>query len=344
MQDTNLRFHESNVRESNDTVTRTITRARSEGAESSDQAILIGNRAGVVEWANLAWSRITGFPLVETVQKPISHFLDVAGIELELVDFVGQRFLEGQTCMIEFPFETFDGREIFVHLEVQPIRSESGEPDAFMATAGVIPPRDERDSTDGLDERRHPQASTEAGDAAPARTPTRSHATSTPRIQIADPVRKALESRVPARESRVHFDVARAKALPATAVDAGGLFATTASLIDAALQAIGDEWACITVMTGRTQIKRGHVSEAHPIVARPMALAAEPHLFLEIHDTGATLSPIALERVRDGRPGTSAREIELARSVAFADAIGATLHVDSRPGCGTQSLLLIPIR
>ena len=112
-----------------------IAQARTEGAESSEHAMIIGDRTGLVEWANAAWSQITGIPPGETLQKPISHFLDVAEIDLELVDFVGQHFLEGRTCMIAFPFETFDQRQIQVHLEVRPIRKAAGELDGFLAVA-----------------------------------------------------------------------------------------------------------------------------------------------------------------------------------------------------------------
>ena len=48
-------------------------------------AVVVGNRAGVVEWTSDAWSRLTGFPLSETLDKPITHFLTCAGLELELV-------------------------------------------------------------------------------------------------------------------------------------------------------------------------------------------------------------------------------------------------------------------
>ena len=116
---------------SNPTISAAIARVRAQGAESSTDAVLVGNRAGIVEWTNAAWSQTTGFPQHETIQKPISHFLDVSGIELELVDFVGRHFIEGRRCTIEFPFETFDDREIQVHLEVESIRNEAGEIDAI---------------------------------------------------------------------------------------------------------------------------------------------------------------------------------------------------------------------
>ncbi len=128
----------SHFHQTDSALSTAIARVRTEGAESSGNAVIIGDRAGIVEWANAAWSQITGIPLSETVHKPIGHFLEVANIEFELVDFVGQHFLEGRSCVIEFPFETNDGQEIQIHLEVQPIRKAPGELDGFMAVARVF--------------------------------------------------------------------------------------------------------------------------------------------------------------------------------------------------------------
>ena len=128
----------SHLDEMNSVLSTAIARARAEGAEASGHAVVIGDRAGIVAWANPAWSKITGIALSETVHKPITHFLEVAEIEFELVDFVGQHFLEGRSCMVEFPFETFDQGEIQVQLEVQPIRKAPGELDGFLAVARVL--------------------------------------------------------------------------------------------------------------------------------------------------------------------------------------------------------------
>jgi PAS domain S-box-containing protein len=128
----------SDLDETSGVLSAAIAHARADGAETSGHAVIIGDRAGIVAWANAAWSRITGIALSETVHKPITHFLEVAEIEFELVDFVGQHFLEGRACMVEFPFETFDQRQIQVQLDVQPIRKAPGELDGFLAVARVL--------------------------------------------------------------------------------------------------------------------------------------------------------------------------------------------------------------
>ena len=85
------------------------------------RARVTGNRAGVVEWANEAFGRLTGIPLAETVNKPVTRLLDRAGIELEVVEFVAEDFFAGRRCRIERPFERSDGRRIDVLLS-PPVR------------------------------------------------------------------------------------------------------------------------------------------------------------------------------------------------------------------------------
>jgi hypothetical protein len=355
-----------------DAIASEIARARRAGAETSDEAVIVGDRAGVVAWVNAAWSRITGFPTAETVRKPIGHFLDRAGIELELVDFVGRRFVEGLSCRLQFPFETFEGRAIRVDLEVTPVRGASGELDAFRATARVLPEppasdaRAPRGASRGVDVgARH----AELRDVLEPRWPTPdgldrpSTDARPPGVAAADPARSRLSNRLHeacARRAaltgpRVHFDLVVDPERPLVDLDhptdaaASGTGATAfddlvESLLDAALAGVDDSWGTVTLVTGRTRRARGHVSLVHPIIARPRALAAGPHAFLEVHDTGTPLDPDFLARLARGEGGAATpREVALVRARAHAQAIGATLHVDSRPGCGSQSLVLLPI-
>jgi PAS domain S-box-containing protein len=329
------RYHTNNA------VSVAIARVLPDDAESSDHAIIVGDRAGVVEWANDAWSRITGFPLAETLHKPISHFLEVAGIELELVDFVGQHYLEGRTCTIEFPFETFDEREIQVHLEVQPVRNKAGELDAFVATANVIPER-------GPQEHSVPHAPaaqrSQALEQRSANPRPRSTDEGNASVSFSECVRRACSSAKSCANNRVYFDLSLPANLPNIELHSDRLTELANSLIEAALQSLEESSGCVTVMTGLTTAKRGHISEAYPIVARPAELAVGPHLFLEVHDTGLPLPPDKLTRVRERHPGSSPREAALSSAFEFSHALGGTLHIDSAWGCGNQSLVLIPLR
>ena len=329
---------------SNPTISAAIARVRAQGAESSTDAVLVGNRAGIVEWTNAAWSQTTGFPQHETIQKPISHFLDVSGIELELVDFVGRHFIEGRRCTIEFPFETFDDREIQVHLEVESIRNEAGEIDAFIATANVMPAHESRQE---IEHEKNARPAVIARERSPHESARRAIDADTEatrgRLGLSQMMQRVCRAAATRCDTRVHFDVSLAADDVGLALPAESLLALGEALVTASLAGIADEWGCITVLTGRAPAQRGHVSQAHPVIARPLELASGPHQLIEVHDTGACLSLEALERIRSGLPGACAREIALVRAQRYAHSLGASLHIDATPGCGQQSLVLFPI-
>lgn len=109
--------------------------------DRTDQALAVGNRAGVVEWTNDAWHRVTGWPLEDMVDKPISHLLDRIGIEPSVLDFVQTHFLSGRRCAVELPIEAEDGRHLRIHLEVDAYRDDSGEVTDFVACATDVTER-----------------------------------------------------------------------------------------------------------------------------------------------------------------------------------------------------------
>ena len=56
-----------------------VARKLARGADDNANAIVVGNRAGVIEWANDAWTRVTGYALDESISKPVLSFLRNAG-------------------------------------------------------------------------------------------------------------------------------------------------------------------------------------------------------------------------------------------------------------------------
>lgn len=338
---------------------------------STGSAVVTGNLAGVVESADSAWTRLTGFPLDQTIEKPITHFLDRAGIEVELVDFVSQHFLEGRPCTLEFPFETFDGRSIQVHLEVEPIRNEAGEIETFRAIAretlapppSPLPeatraPRISRENSHGPDrvtERQRKPAHT-----SPVASSQGAFSS------LAATIGPALESARTQVGSALHFDVELDPGLPPIGGDPADVERLFQALFSGARENLRDRWGCITIVAGQTQAGRSsHHSLAHPVPVRTPILAERPHVYLEVHDTGQALSRVALRRIvselacldpeaggeGDGKSWTravdpestgdsQARRIAMLEATRAARALGATLLWDSTPGCGNQALVL----
>jgi hypothetical protein len=120
-----------------------IARKIAARASGADEAIVVGNRAGVIEWANAAWTKVTGFPVDDAISKPIGWLLDAAEIEPTVVDFVQRHFRTGRRCEVELPVTTPDGRAIWVHLDVEPFKDELGEISDFVAVATDITTRRE---------------------------------------------------------------------------------------------------------------------------------------------------------------------------------------------------------
>jgi len=105
------------------------------------EAVVTGNRAGVVEWANSAMAELTGWPLESLAGKPVARLLDAFGIDRSLVDFVQANFLRGRRSAVELPVQTPDGRSLWIHLEVEPQRDALGEIGDFVAVLSDITAR-----------------------------------------------------------------------------------------------------------------------------------------------------------------------------------------------------------
>lgn len=305
---------------------RLARRERSEAIARGD-AVLVGTRAGVVEWADVAWTRLTGFPLDETLDKPISHFLDHAGLERELVEFVAHHFLEGRPCTVALPFDTFDGRRIDVTLEVERWRDPASDSSRFIA---VI--------------RENPQASApcpevgavqeaEYDDPTPRQDPG-------PAARLGPIVAEAAAGR--RRDPRLRaFDVHVAPDGDLRVASAATIRPILDALLEASLAALDVGQAWISVVAGPLEAGRSHHSLVHPIPNRAVAARGRAGCYVEVHDTAPHLRAAVLDRVRASDPGPEPREQALSRAVALAAAAGLALHLDSTPGCGTQALLAL---
>ncbi len=302
-------------------------------------AVLVGNLAGVVEWTHEAWSQLTGFPLEETLDKPITHFLDRAGLEVELVDFVAQQFLAGRASTVEMPFETFDGRSIHVRLEVEPLRDENAEIERFIAVARQIDAPEEREPAGAASSSAHAQGEPETR----RRKKTASSAASP--IRVGDVVARALAAHVErARNARldVAFEALLEPALPRVRANARDLEHLLDQLVAAALSEADRQPVFVTVLAGSLRPGRSHLSKAHPIPLRSVARDSEPGIYLEVHDTGPHLDAEALRRIRRTETPRTPRESALIGAALEAQELGLAFHLDSTPGCGTQALVRLP--
>lgn len=106
-----------------------------------DEAVAVGDRAGVIEWTNTAWRRVTGWALEDVVDKPVSELLDRVGVERAVLDFVRNHYVAGRSCALELSIEGDDGQTRAIHLDVEPLRDETGDVAHFVAVASDVTER-----------------------------------------------------------------------------------------------------------------------------------------------------------------------------------------------------------
>ncbi|MBK7949167.1 MAG: PAS domain-containing protein [Deltaproteobacteria bacterium] len=338
-------------------------------AAGAAPARIVGNLAGVVEWANDAFAQLSGIGLDETVDKPVSRLLERAGIDLEIVEFVAQHFFEGRVCRVAFPFERPDGRRIDVLLEVEALRDALGEVDRFSAIA-----------------REESAAPCASETASPNRSPSRAEPPPAPgyAVDLDAAIRRAVEAALAGgrREPNasgdelgltVELDLAGGleriavaglggeglggdagdlrAACPATVEPPAGqaIESLATALFEAARLGVaeaGNAGGVITLSTARLDVHRRFVSKVHAIPACPAERSASGDVVLEVHDTGRALPPSVLAALARGDSAAaraldpSARVGALAEACACALGLGARIHLDGTPGCGSQVLVL----
>lgn len=367
-----------------------------------DEAVAVGDRAGIVEWTNSAWRRITGWPLEDVVGKPVAHMLDSVGLEPDVLEFIQSRFIAGLRAAVEVPVESPDGRLVHIHLEVEPIADESGDIAHFVAVATDASAR--RRAEISLENRRRREVTSDAygegssdtrvavAEAFAARSiealrsvqrlcleierttaiglldefgvrSVRERATSAVDatlalieqanagstaagpVDLGELVERSLcrvRRRVP---DRVQLDVELDPALPRVRADECELADAIERLMTAGLRAVDENWDTLSVTTGITKPGQPLVSPVHfQTFAGPLR-DDRPRCFVEIHDTGATIPPDQLSRLRGSLfPIPRAERLaELLEIRARLRGCGVEVDVSSTPGCGTRILLLVPI-
>lgn len=262
----------------------------------------IGNLAGVVEWANDAFASLSGIPLAETVDKPVSRLLERAGIGLDVVELVAQEFFEGQVCRISFPFERPDGRRIEVVLDVTALRDEQGEVDRFLAEARELDDAGCGPGVAAASGAARTRPATPARRLRSADTTVRGSARSDLSAVVSGSIGHRSQAEViGATDGRIALDFDLAPDLPPVAAPTDPLRRLLTSLVEAArlaVEAAANAGAVITVSTAVAQPFRRIVSKVHPIASGPPDPIDARQLALEVHDTGLPLPPDALERLR----------------------------------------------
>lgn len=288
-----------------------VERKLASGAHQSERAIVVGNRGGVIEWANDAWTRVTGYALDESISKPVSDFLSGVEIDRGVVDFVSGCFEQGRVCDVELYLRPPLRRELWIQLRVEPLFDAGGEVSDFIASATDITGRKREERLASLDE-----------------------------VDLSAVAARALHAQLPFPADTVLLDAVLERGLPLVLADAAGIESLLARLVSRANEAIGSAWGTVTVWTGILGEGEGPLHRRDLLSDLPRGHWA----FLEVHDTGGQPGGTGHERVTEpflctGGAGPAVRVAD-ARSRLAAQ--GAQLRIDSDYVDGTSVVMLFP--
>ncbi|MGC3988858.1 MAG: PAS domain S-box protein, partial [Chthoniobacteraceae bacterium] len=112
-------------------------------AERTDNAVVLTDREGRVEWVNPGFRQLTGYTLDEVRGQKPGGLLQGPETDPKMIEFMRERLNRGIEFKIEVINYSKQGRKYWVAVEVQPIRDENGEITHFMAVELDITERKE---------------------------------------------------------------------------------------------------------------------------------------------------------------------------------------------------------
>jgi len=110
-------------------------------AARTDNAVIVTDAQGRIEWANEGFTRITGWEIAEVIGRKPGSFLQGPGTNLDTVRLISQSLKEHKSVQTEILNYHRSGRTYWTSLEIQPIRNEAGEVVNYMAIESDVTQR-----------------------------------------------------------------------------------------------------------------------------------------------------------------------------------------------------------
>lgn len=292
-------------------IPRGVARKLARGADGNENAVVVGTRAGVIEWANDAWTRVTGYALDESISKPVLSFLRNVDVGPGIVDFVADCFRHGKVCEVEIPLTTPRGESLWIRLRVEPLRDSNGEVSDFIAVA-----------TD-ISERKRVQANREVAE-----------------IDLGVLALQAARACGSARGPCTDIDLVLAEDLPLVLADASLVEGLIERLICRAAVDVGEGWGTVSIATGVLGARPG------PLFTGDLfrGLRGGHYVFVEVHDTGA--GPSGSYRAATTEPFLSPHfprhAIRYTTAELLVRNLGGELRLESSWALGTSVVILLP--
>ena len=116
-------------------------------AAHTDNAVIITDARGRIEWVNAGFTRITEYGLSEVVGRTPGSFLQGADTDPETVASIRERLDAGEAFRTEILNYSKAGRPYWLSLEIQPIRDDEGRLTHFMAIEADVTERRAQDES-----------------------------------------------------------------------------------------------------------------------------------------------------------------------------------------------------
>lgn len=114
-------------------------------AEKTDNAILITDKEGRIEWANDGFSRISGYSLEEAIGKTIASFLQGPETNIETVGNISNLMMQEQSFRAELLNYSKTGKKYWIELSIQPIYDDEENLINFIAVESDITERKKKE-------------------------------------------------------------------------------------------------------------------------------------------------------------------------------------------------------
>jgi PAS domain S-box-containing protein len=102
-------------------------------ASRTENAVVITDAQGYIEWVNDSFTTLTGFTFEETIGKKPGQLLQGESTHPETVAYIRGAIKEGQSFNCEILNYTKDKRPYWVRINAQPIHDETGRLEQFIA-------------------------------------------------------------------------------------------------------------------------------------------------------------------------------------------------------------------
>ncbi len=110
-------------------------------ASRTQNAVIISDAAGRIEWVNDGFTRLTGYQLSEVVGRVPGHILQNEETDRETVAHIAACVAKGEPFQVEIVNQAKDGRRYWLAIDAQPIHDRNGKLTNFIAIESDITER-----------------------------------------------------------------------------------------------------------------------------------------------------------------------------------------------------------